>query len=303
MSQYLADVALLTDPRYTAAEAAPGDWYLANILRDDGLLTDALKSRGLSATRLDWSDPGVDWSRYRCAVFRTTWDYYERPAEFRAWLDRVETATRLFNPVEVVRWNLDKHYLADLARAGVPVVETCYLETGCGTTLREVLDRSGWDAAVVKPCVSATARETYRFDRGNVHEVEPIVARLLEVEAMLVQPFQRAIPEQGEDALMFLDGRYSHAVRKVPRPGDFRVQDDHGGTVHPHAATPEQIALGERALAAVSSTPIYARVDMVRDNDGRQAIMELELIEPELFFRFHPPAAEALAAAIAGRLR
>lgn len=302
MPGYLADVALLTERRYIATEAPPGDWYLGNILGDDGLLADALRARGLSSARLDWSDPGVDWSRYRCAVFRTTWDYYERAAEFRDWLARIETATTLFNPPDVVRWSLDKHYLADLDRQRVSIVETAYLEKGCGTTLAEVLDRNGWNAAVVKPCISATARETYRFDRGDVGEVEPVVARLLESEAMMVQPFQESIPEEGEDSLIFLDGWYSHAVRKVAKPGDFRVQDDHGGTVHAYQPTGEQIALGEEALAAVSSRPVYARVDMVRDNHGRQAIMELELIEPELFFRFHPPAAEALAAAIARHL-
>ena len=123
----------------------------------------------------------------------------------------------------------------------------------------------------------------------------PLLAELLTRESMIVQPFQADIALTGEDSLMVFDGRYSHAVRKVPKPGDFRVQDDHGGTVYKYRPTDEQIALSERAAAVCQPVPVYGRVDMVRDNVGRLAVMELELIEPELWLRFHPPAAERFA--------
>jgi glutathione synthase/RimK-type ligase-like ATP-grasp enzyme len=293
-----ADVALLTDRRYTAAAAADGDWYLANILADDRLLRAALAARGLTAARVDWADPAVEWSRFGCAVFRTTWDYYERFPEFTAWLDRVERLTRLCNPPATVRWNTDKHYLADLAGRGVPLQEVRRHHRHAGRRLGDVLDQTGWDEVVYKPCVSGAARHTYRANRRTAAAHEPALAALLAAEAMMVQPFQSDIVGTGEDTLTVFAGRYCHAVRKVPKAGDFRVQDDHGGTVRPHRPTAEQVDLAERAVAACSPRPVYGRADLVRGNDGRPAVMELELIEPELWLRLHPPAADAFADAV-----
>lgn len=302
MTPPAADIALLTDRRYTAAVAAAGDWYLGNILADDGLLRDALTRHGLTSVRLDWADPHAEWSRYRCAVFRTTWDYFDRLGEFTDWLRRVERETTLVNPAATVRWNLDKHYLADLEARGVPVVPTRFVERGTRADLADLLAEAGWDEAVVKPCVSGAARHTYRVNRGNVAAVAPVVRDLLAAESLILQPFQDGVTRDGEDTLMVIGGRYTHAVRKRAKPGDFRVQDDHGGTVHPLTPTAEQIGLAERAMASCDPPPVYGRVDLVRDNAGRLAVMELELIEPELWLRFHPPAADALAAALAGRL-
>ena len=295
---HTADVALLTDRRYTADTAAEGDWYLQNILDDDRLLQGALARRGIDSVRVDWADPEIEWSRFRCAVFRSTWDYFDRYAEFSTWLERVECKTRVCNTAPTVRWNVDKHYLADLADRGVPVVPSRFLERGSKRTLVEVLAETGWDEAVVKPCVSGAARHTYRANRRTADELQPLLGTLLAQEPMMVQPFQTDIARTGEDTLMVFGGRYSHAVRKVAKPGDFRVQDDHGGTVHAYRPTAEQIELAERAAAAHHPVPVYGRVDMVRDNDGRLAVMELELIEPELWIRFHPPAAEAFAAGL-----
>ena len=295
---YQYDVALLTERRYIAATAAAGDWYLSNILADDRLLWAALARRGLSSVRVDWATPNLDCSRFRCAVFRTTWDYFERFAEFATWLERVKGETRLCNPIPVVRWNLDKHYLGDLAARGLSVVPSRFLKRGSTRTLAEVLAETGWDEAVMKPCVSGAARHTYRVNRRTTGEHQPLLATLLTQEAMIVQPFQADVARTGEDSLMVFGGRYTHAVRKVARPGDFRVQDDHGGTVHEYQPTDEQIAVAERAAAACSPLPVYGRVDLVRDNDGRLALMELELIEPELWLRFHPRAADAFAEGI-----
>jgi glutathione synthase/RimK-type ligase-like ATP-grasp enzyme len=292
-----ADIALLTERRFAAPAAREGDGFFDDILRDDALLSAALERRGLSTERIDWRSD-VDWSGYRCAVFRTTWDYFERFREFTAWLDRIERATAICNVPAIVRWNMDKHYLADLTSRGIPVVESRFVERGSEASLPDLLRESGWPEAVLKPCVSGAARHTYRFDRSNVLEIDPIARRLLVDESLILQPFQRAIVDRGEDTLVVLNGRYTHAVRKVAEPGDFRVQADHGGTVHPLEPTDEQIELAERTMAACRPSPAYGRVDMVRDNEGRLAVMELEVIEPELWLRFHPPAAEAMAAAI-----
>jgi glutathione synthase/RimK-type ligase-like ATP-grasp enzyme len=296
----VSTVALLTDRRYESATAGPDDWYVGNILEEDRLLSTALRNHGLTTERVDWHRPDVDWSRFECAVFRTTWDYFERIDEFLAWLERVDGETTFLNPLPLVRWNLDKRYLADLERAGVAVVPTRFLEDG--DTLAGVFADTEWGEVVLKPVVSGSAFETYRISADQAARHESHLRTLLSERAMLVQPFQPAIVDDGEVTLMLFAGQMTHAVRKRAKPGDFRVQDDHGGTVHAHDAAADEIALAEAAMAACSPAPVYGRVDMVRDPDGVPRIMELELIEPELWMRMHPPSAERMAAAIAAYL-
>ena len=293
------DLALLTEPRYAANTAAPDDWYLGNILRDDGLLIAALTELGISSERVDWSKPGVDWPQYRLAVFRSTWDYFHRFDEFAPWLARVRTQTRLCNDEATIHWNMDKHYLADIEARGIPIVPLRFIERGSDLNLRELLVPSGWDEAVIKPCVSGGARHTYRVNRVNAAEIEATVRPILAAEAFLLQPFVPSIMTTGEDSLMVFGGRYSHAIRKIAKPGDFRVQDDHGGTAHAHEPTAAQIELAERAIAACDPRPTYGRVDLVQDERGEWQLMELELIEPELWLRYHPPSATKFAQAIA----
>jgi glutathione synthase/RimK-type ligase-like ATP-grasp enzyme len=298
-----ADVALLTDRRYTATTAAEGDWYLRNILQDDGLLQAALSELGISSVRVDWSRPDIDWSQFRCAVFRTTWDYFDRQVEFKKWFAVARTQTCLCNDAALIEWNMDKHYLVDLQAKGITIVPSRYIEQGESANLIEILLEMGWDEAIVKPCVSGAARHTYRFNHTNASDTDAIIDPLLEHESFLVQPFQESVLRSGEDTLIFFGSRYTHAVRKIAKPGDFRVQDDHGGKVYPHAASDEQIEFAQQALLACQPAPVYGRVDMIRDNDGNLAIMELELIEPELWLRNHPPSARVFAEALAIKLR
>lgn len=304
----LRPIALLTESRYAAHAARRDDWYLANILHEDHLLQAALGRRGIASERVDWARADVDWARFSGAVFRSTWDYSRNFAAFSAWLDRVSGQLPLCNPLPLIRWNIDKHYLADLATAGIPVVPMRFLERGTDAPLADLLAERGWDEAVVKPCVSASARHTYRVDEGNAARLAPLLRELLRDEAFILQPFQHDVLDSGEDTLVVMAGRFTHAVRKRPRAGDFRVQDNHGGTVQRHRPEGVQVELAERAMAACPTSvsgaaPAYGRVDMVRDNDGRWAVMELEIFEPELWLRQHPPAAEALAEAIVASLQ
>lgn len=292
-------VALLTDHRYVATSAAPDDWYLANILNDDRLLQDALRERGFEATRVDWADASIDWTTFHVAVFRTTWDYFEQQGRFRNWLTQVATQTRLCNPAALVTWNMDKHYLADLQAAGLPIVPTLFVERGDARSLAKCLAIAGWDEAVIKPCISGAARHTYRVDAQNASAIEHVIRPILAEESFLLQAFQHRVVDQGEDTLMVIDGHFTHAVRKLAKSGDFRVQDDHGGTVHACEPSQAQIDLAIRAMGACSPAPAYGRVDMVQDDHGDWVIMELELIEPELWLRRHPPAAARFADAIA----
>lgn len=291
-------IALLTDYRYTAKQAPKGNWYLENILRDDHLLTLALEKRGISAVRLNWADERVTWSDFDAIVFRTTWDYYERIDEFSAWLKKTASQTKIINSPELVWWNMDKHYLGDLEKSGVSVVPSVFIEKGSKLELSRILNEKGWENAVIKPCISGGAWHTYLIDSHNIAQISTIVEPLLDKHAFLVQPFLEEVRITGEDTLMVFDGEVTHAVRKKPKSGDFRVQDDHGGTVHDHTPLPEQIQLAERAMAACPSRPVYGRVDMVRNSDGIWMVMELEIIEPELWLRFSPEAANNFAEAI-----
>jgi len=294
------DITVLTETRY--ADLAPDNWYHQQIATEEGLVIDALRMLGLTVARRAWSDPDVDWQRTRAAVFRSTWDYFERIEAFAAWLDRASTLTRLVNDAALIVWNMDKHYLTDLHAAGIRVVPTDILEAGTRLRLADRLDERGWDEVVIKPAISGGARLTWRANRSSACTHQAALDACLAREAMLIQPFETDIMANGELSLMVIDGTVTHAVRKIARPGDFRVQDDHGGRVVAHTPSPEEIGFALDAVKACPVAPVYARVDLVRSVDGLR-LMEIELIEPELFFRFHPPAATAFAQALARVIR
>ena len=298
-AKHKADVALLTDRRYEAMLALPGDWYLGNILEDDGLLQKELERQGISSVRVDWARKDVDWSQYKFVVFRTTWDYFDRFLEFSQWLDAVSKQTKLCNPYSIIKWNMDKHYLKDLDSKGIPVTPSRFVEKGSTVNIEDEISKSGWHELVIKPCVSGAARHTYRVNKLNTKAIETVVNELLKHESFVYQPFLESVLTQGEDTLMLFDGKFSHAIRKLAKPGDFRVQDDHGGTVHDYQPDAEQIEFAEKAMAVCSTLPSYGRVDMVRDNQGKLALMELEMIEPDLWLRKHPPSAKLFAESIA----
>jgi len=295
------DIVVLTDNALLALDEQ--DWYSRQVHLEDGLVVTALQQHGLKVGRKDWAEPDYDWSQCRAAVFRTTWDYFHRFDKFAPWLARVSHSTRLFNEAALIHWNLDKHYLADLQQAGINTVPTCYIEVGDRRTLAQAIADSGWHDVILKPVISGAARHTYRLQAEDAAALECTFAELVQREALMLQPFQHDILSQGELSLMVIDGQYTHAIRKTAKAGDFRVQDDHGGTVHRYDASADEIRFAEAAVAAVPFDVLYARVDMVRDNHGQLAIMELEMIEPELFFRFQAEAASKLAAGIARRLQ
>ncbi|WP_420387841.1 ATP-grasp domain-containing protein [Roseivirga sp.] len=296
MEDSLYDIIVLTDDRYVNPENP--NWYIQNILQEDGLVVEALKAKGYRVGRKSWSDPDFDWSHTRAIVFRTTWDYFDRYEEWKNWLESVSQVTEMINPYELIRWNMDKHYLSDLQEKGINIPETHYVEIGVTTTLTALFAQKGWTECILKPCISGAARHTYRIDLSNIHEHEATFQQLILEEAMMLQPFQKNVVEKGEISLMVMGGQFTHAVLKIAKPGDFRVQDDFGGTVHEYEPTAEEIAFAEKAVAACSPQPFYARVDIIRDNQENLAVIEMELIEPELWFRLKPEAAEVLARSI-----
>jgi glutathione synthase/RimK-type ligase-like ATP-grasp enzyme len=271
---------------------------------DDDLppLCAALAARSVPFEVCNWDDPGVDWSRYRAALLRSTWDYIDRYAEFSVWIDRVAAATRLLNAPEVVRWNTHKGYLLDLARADVAIVPTQLLQPGDDIELIDAPE------LVVKPAIGAGSRDARRFCR------DPQAARVHAKKLLdggrdvLIQPYLDRVDTAGETALIYLGGVYSHAIRKGPLLSP--NADATSALFAPEAITARQPdaaehALAERALAAIPfpQPMTYARVDLLRDADGEPVLLELELTEPSLFFTTTPDAAgrfaEVLAAVLA----
>ena len=293
MAQF--DVVIATCDKYVApTNITP---YVQNVLTEDQILLSAMEAKGLSVTKKSWSDPDFDWSSTNKVLIRTTWDYFERFEEWQQWLDLVSEKSTLINPVDLVRWNMDKHYLGDLQKRGINIPETHYIEKGTITTLKELQAKTGWEQIILKPCVSGASRHTYKLNVNNVEVHEAIFQKLIQNEAFMLQPFQKNIVN-GEISLMVMAGQFTHAVLKVAKPGDFRVQDDFGGTVHDYQPTQAEMDFAEKAVAACSPSPALARVDIIRDNHDQLAIIELEMIEPELWFRLNPKAAEVLAGAI-----
>lgn len=259
---------------------------------DTQLLAAALTERGVGSTVAAWTlltgSPSAD-----LAIVRTTWDYTFRRDEFLAFIDSL--AIPVANPPAVIRWNSHKGYLVELAAAGVPMVPVTMIGRGAPAVLPTI------DAAriIIKPTVSAGARGVGLFDADDPAAIEHLAA-LVDVGDALVQPFEPSVT-QGERSLLFLGGAFSHAVRKVPADGDFRVQTRHGGRNLPHTASDAERRVAQFALDQVDAELLYARVDLVGPPDA-PLLMELELIEPEIFLPTAPGSADRLADAVLARL-
>ena len=289
------DIVLLTESRYE--NPTETDWYIDNILTEDGLVQKALEKRGLKVTRKDWAGD-FDWSQTKNVLFRTTWDYFERFEEFTKWLDEVSRVTNIINPKSIIEWDMDKHYLQDLANKGINIPKTKFIKKGETKPLIELQNEAEFSKSVLKPTFSGAARHTYLLDETNIADHEKIFSELIAVEDMMLQEFQENIVSKGEISMMVMGGKFTHAILKKAKAGDFRVQDDFGGSVHQYTPTKEEIQFAEKAFAACPEAPLYGRADIFYDNNNQLAIGELELIEPELWFRFNPQAADDLAEAI-----
>lgn len=271
---------------------------LPQLARDDQLAIPHLAARGFYVEPAVWDAP-ADWQRYRAVVLRSCWDYHLRPAEFAAWVERLaRLGVPLWNPPAAVRWNTEKGYLRDLAAHGVAVPPTAWLAPGAAPSLTALLRERGWARAVVKPTISATAHNTWVTTPATAAADQSRLAAQLADSAVMVQEFVPEVVKQGEWSLMFFGGRFSHAVLKQARPGDFRVQDDFGGTAVLAQPAPALIDQAQQVLGCVAGPLLYARVDAV-ERAGRLLLIELELIEPSLFLAESPEAPARFAQALA----
>lgn len=276
---------------------------LSAIQPDDAYLADCLQGLGVTPTSCVWTDPHVDWTAFDAVLIRTIWDYFKRYPEFLAWLDRLDRlGVRTINDSHLLRWNSDKRYLLDLAGGDVAIIPT---HVAAADQIGGVLAYLRGQPVVIKPAVSGGAWHTLRGVAGDA-ALDDAMAALPANLTYLVQPFVAEVAIDGEWSLVFIAGRYSHAVLKRPARGDYRVQHEHGGSTLPAEPPPAIRAAAERALAAVAGLGhaghSYARVDGVPSH-GRFLIMELELLEPSLYLAGCPAAAERLARHLADALR
>ena len=268
----------------------------------DAALHEALTARGIPFERPRWRDD-VDWSAYDLAVVRTAWDYTEDPVAFAAWAARTAAVVPVENPPDVLRWNTHKSYLLELEERGAPVIPTAWLGRGDTVDLAALCAARGWGDVIVKPAVAAASDGLVRVGGGPAghRRGQDALDALVATGDVLVQPFRRRIAE-GELSLVAVDGRVTHAVRKRPAAGDFRVQGRSGGSYAPEVPAADAVRLAEWILSVVGTTLLYARVDLVAADDGTLELGELEATEPDLYLEYSEEGTRALVDAIVGRL-
>lgn len=268
--------------------------------KDLGILSRALDASGAEWEIVDWDDQHVDWSRFSIAVLRSTWDYHERLGEFLVWARGVGARTRLFNPLDIVQWNVDKRYLIDLAGASIDVMPTTFVSRPSDLAAVD-LTRD----VIVKPAVSAGSNNTARHV-GNPVAARQHVERIMRSSGVaLVQPYQPMIDTLGETGLVYLAGEFSHAFGKAAIFGDSDPR--HNGLymeeqISARNASSAERALGDRVMAVLADRfgepPLYARIDMVTNAVGVPEIMEVELVEPSLYLHLDDDASSRAASAL-----
>lgn len=264
---------------------------------DEDLLLDALRARGVRARMAAWNDPAEDWDARGPTVIRSTWGYIHHLEAYLGWIARADRAGPLWNPRGIVERNLHKRYLLELERRGVPIVPTELIARDTEASLEELRARRGWGAVVIKPAVGAGSFATRRFEVREGELGQHFLRESLRERDVLVQPWLPSVDGHGERACVWIDGAFTHAVRKSPRfsGSEERVSEA-------LAIEPAELALAEKALAPIAKELLYARIDVAPGLDGRPCLMELELVEPSLFLAQHPPALERLVEALVRRI-
>ena len=289
-------------PRLRIAIATCAEY--ADLCEDDRPIVAALAAAGVDARPVPWR-ADVAWGDFAAVLLRSAWDYHLHAAEFSAWLDRLDRErVPCWNPTSLVRWNMDKRYLRDLAAKGVATVPTIWIDGSRGLSAEAAaaeIARANWPEVILKPTVSAGAWRTLRLRRDEVAGATAYLREALAAGGLMAQPFLPEILGAGELSMLFFDGAFSHAVVKRPKAGDFRVQWTHGGTEVATTPTASILDQARAALAAAPSPALYARVDGVV-RDGRLILMELEQIEPYLYLAESDGGTDRFVRALRARL-
>lgn len=263
----------------------------------DHLLDRPLADLGWQTHSVSWRDASIDWNRFDVVLIRSPWDYQQDPEHFLSVLHNIEdSSARLENSLALVEWNIRKTYLRDLQQAGIRIVPTLWPDHFSSTDIPLYFDTFESDEIIIKPVVSANADNTFRLNPQQAMEASNTLASIFSHRPFMLQPFMPAIIDEGEFSLFFFAGDYSHAILKTPKAGDFRVQEEHGGrlkTIEPPVHLLEQ---AQQANDFLSPSPLYSRLDYVRDGDTF-LIMEIELIEPSLYFNMDEESPQRFARA------
>lgn len=292
---------------FASFEVNRDDFDATIVTEDERLLQEPLKARGIRVTTIPWDAPDTDWTAFDAVVIRSTWDYHLRWEAFSAWLDRLEAQhVTVLNPIPMLRWNMDKVYLGTLGQHDIPTLPTLFVERGQHAQLVDILREQGWQRGVVKPTISAGGDNTWRFDRDNAAALQSQLDDQLTRQTVMIQKYADRITE-GEWSFHFFNGIYSHTVNKVPAVGEMFVHLHRGGHMAEVTPTPAQIAQASNIVRTVQvmtgDIPLYARVDVVVNENNVLQLMELELVEPYLYLPYADAlAVERLADAIAQRV-
>jgi glutathione synthase/RimK-type ligase-like ATP-grasp enzyme len=268
---------------------------------DDRILLDLLKEEGLEVEVLSWDNDHVVWEQFSQVVIRSTWDYHSRIDEYKAWIARLEQkGVYLWNPPEIVKWNIDKRYLLELKDKGISIIPTALIEQGQKHDLPSILEQNDWQEVIIKPTIGASAYQIFKAEKENVSSLQLKMDEMLIKSAVLVQPFMPQVQTEGEYSFIFIGGRYSHTVLKRPQSHEFRVNSKFGGIWSLHQPSIKLIQQAENIYNTVRSPLLYARVDCFNVN-GQLVLVELELNEPFLFLQWYPQSAVQFAQAIKGQ--
>jgi hypothetical protein len=269
---------------------------LPDLDSDNALLLPALAELGLQARPAVWNDPHMDWSVPRVTVVRSTWNYHLARSAFLDWAEQVSRLSDLWNPLELLRWNTHKFYLRDLQQSAIPIIPTCWLEQGTAINLSVMMSRQGWQKAIIKPAVSASAYATLLVTTESIALGQSHLDRFLPTHDMLLQPFVETVTSSHERSLVYIESEFTHAVERRPA-----LNLEPSAQERLIAPQEDELLLSRKILGLLPSPPLYARVDLIHDEAGALRLMELELVEPKLWLSFAPHAVQRFADAIAKR--
>lgn len=261
----------------------------------DDLVIKPLGKLGWQVEIVSWKSKKITWKDYDCVIVRSTWDYQDSPKEFIEVLTNIHTQTKLENNIEILKWNMDKKYLRDLEDKGIQIVNSVWKEKFNDTEVKHYFDLLNADEIIIKPTVSASAFNTFRINRNNFYTHISILDTIFKNTPFIVQPFINNIIKEGEYSLFYFGGEFSHAILKTPKQNDFRVQEEHGGILKLVQPEEEMKKSAEKILKEIQTNLLYARIDFVRTKENDFALMELELIEPSLYFNMDPQSPQFFA--------
>lgn len=257
-----------------------------------------LEARGWMVDQVPWRSPDIDWNVFDAVYIGTPWDYPQDVNRFIDVLERIDRSRAvLVNDLALVHWGLPKTYLRDLESRGADIVPSHWQTHLVKGDLVEFFDRIAAATLIIKPIVSTNATDTFLLHRETAFRHETALLQTFQNRPFVVQPFIANIKTDGEYSLFYFNNRFSHAIRKIPKAQDFRVQEEHGAEITAVTPDPVLVETADRVLALVTPMPVYARCDLLRGPDGRFLLMELELIEPSMYLRMHPEAPERFAVA------